>query len=389
MTKSSIAQTDTTDSEQAGRILGAQMAADFVGESPDVVIVFASAVYDYSLLLKGLSEECSPKLLVGCSSAGEFTGVTPSGSSACGVAIRSTDLGFGVGLGRCISDDRLAAVKQMVSTFRGLSDVQYHYRSALLLTDALAGYTEEFLDHFTVATGGRYQVFGGGAGDDAKFSRTHVFCGGEVLTDAAVALEILSNKPLGIGVSHGWNPSSPAMLVTESNGMRVLSLNATPAVEVFQEYAESTGQSFDVANPRPFFLHNIVGIETPDGYKLRVPLAVEEDGGIVCAAEVPAGSTVRIMSTSTMSASDAAEQATKTALLQIGAGGAPALALFFDCAATRLRMGKGFDSEVNRVGEQLKSTQFLGCNTYGQIARLDGQFSGFHNCTAVICIIPE
>lgn len=30
-----------------------------------------------------------------------------------------------------------------------------------------------------------------------------------------------------------------------------------------------------------------------------------------------------------------------------------------------------------------------GCNTYGQIARAEGQFSGFHNCTAVVCVIPE
>ena len=27
--------------------------------------------------------------------------------------------------------------------------------------------------------------------------------------------------------------------------------------------------------------------------------------------------------------------------------------------------------------------------SYGQIARADGQFSGFHNCTAVVCVLPE
>jgi hypothetical protein len=90
--------------------------------------------------------ECSPKILVGCSWAGEFTGGTPSGASACAVAIRSGELAFAVGLGRGITKDRLAAVKEMVKTFRGTSDSTYRYRSALLLTDALAGYTEEFLD---------------------------------------------------------------------------------------------------------------------------------------------------------------------------------------------------------------------------------------------------
>ena len=83
-------------------------------------------------------------------------------------------------------------------------------------------------------TAGRYQIFGGGAGDDAKFSRTHVFYGIEAVSDSAVALEILSHKPLGIGVSHGWQPASPPMRVTAADGMRLISLNAAPAVEVFE-----------------------------------------------------------------------------------------------------------------------------------------------------------
>jgi hypothetical protein len=29
-----------------------------------------------------------------------------------------------------------------------------------------------------------------------------------------------------------------------------------------------------------------------------------------------------------------------------------------------------------------------GCNTHGQIARAEGQFEGFHNCTAVVCLLP-
>ena len=389
MTKSVIAKTDVIESAQAGRLLGRQMSELLSGEPPDAVILFASAIYDYSALLKEVLAECSPKLLVGCSSAGEFTGSTPTGASACAVAIRSSELAFSVGLGREITKDRVTAAKEMVGSFRGISNSDYHYRSALLLTDALAGYTEEFLENFTVATGGTYQVFGGGAGDDARFSKTHVFCGDEAVTDAAVALEILSNKPLGIGVSHGWEPASSPILVTEADGARLISLNSAPAAEMFEEHAENTSQSFDRVNPLPFFLHNVIGIQTEGDYKLRVPLSIEANGTVVCAAEVPVGSTVKIMRTSNKSAGEAASRATTSALQQIARGGPPALALFFDCAATRLRMGKEFDSEINRVAEKLQSTQFLGCNTYGQVARVDGQFSGFHNCTAVICIIPE
>jgi hypothetical protein len=52
-------------------------------------------------------------------------------------------------------------------------------------------------------------------------------------------------------------------------------------------------------------------------------------------------------------------------------------------------MGKEFGFELEAVQHALGSAQYAGFNTYGQIARAEGQFSGFHNCTAVVCIIPE
>ena len=177
------------------------------------------------------------------------------------------------------------------------------------------------------------------------------------------------------------------MRVTEAHGNRLVSLNAAPAVEVLEEHAEATGQTFNRADALPFFLHNVIGIETGDGYKLRVPLTLNDDGSISCAAEVPAGATVRIMVADTASACEAARQAAQAALAGLEGGG-HAGSLLFDCAATRLRLGREFDHELEAVSEALGSENFAGCNTYGQIARSTGQFSGFHNCTAVVCAIP-
>ncbi|MCA1697333.1 MAG: FIST C-terminal domain-containing protein, partial [Actinobacteria bacterium] len=86
--------------------------------------------------------------------------------------------------------------------------------------------------------------------------------------------------------------------------------------------------------------------------------------------------------------SAAAENATESALRQLQ-GNRPKVALFFDCVATRIRLGEDFRFEMNSLENALSPAKFAGCNTYGQVARADGQFSGFHNCTAVVCIIPE
>ncbi len=296
---------------------------------------------------------------------------------------------FSIGLGRDLSVDPTAAARRVVEGFQGQKAVELPmpYHSALVLTDALAGHSDLVVEALTLATGGNYRFFGGGAGDDARFEKTWVFAGTEAFTDALVALEINSLQPVGIGVSHGWVPAADALRVTQVDGVRLISLNSMPAVDAFEEHALATGQAFDRADPLPFFLHNVLGIEESDGYRLRVPLGVQADGSIVCAAAIPDRSIVRMMKTSQESASLAAEQATRAALEALG-DNRPSAALVFDCVATRLRLGIGFDDELSACAGILAPAPYVGCNTHGQIARAEGQFGGFHNCTAVVCVFP-
>jgi hypothetical protein len=219
-------------------------------------------------------------------------------------------------------------------------------------------------------------------------SRPHVFAGTEAISDAVVALEMQSMQPIGVGVSHGWIPTAPGYRVTEANGMKLIGLNGAPAITAFEDHAKATGQTLDLSDPLPFFLHNIIGIKGGNGYRLRVPLGANPDGSIACAAAVPAGSIVHIMKTTEASAVLAAEQATRSALEALG-GRRAAAALVFDCVATRLRLGQAFDGELKACAALLEPAGFVGCNTYGQIARAEGQFGGFHNCTAVVCVLPE
>jgi hypothetical protein len=95
------------------------------------------------------------------------------------------------------------------------------------------------------------------------------------------------------------------------------------------------------------------------------------------------------MKTDATSAVEAAKRATQSAVSALG-GAKPKTALFFDCVATRLRIGEAFGLELEALARELGPTaSYLGCNTHGQIARAEGQFGGFHNCTAVVCVVPE
>jgi hypothetical protein len=387
MTQTAAAFTVADDSVIAGQDLGRQIR-DAFKDRPDAVIVFASARFDHEALLEAIADTCQPGVMVGSSSAGEFTGGQQGEGKACALAVRSSEMKFASGLGLGIGTDRVAAARQVVAGFTGLHSAEYPYRAALVMTDALAGHADDLIEQLTIATAGGYEFAGGGAGDDAKFTKTHVFHGTRAATDAVVALEVLSTKPLGIGVKHGWIPASEPLRVTEVAGARLISLDGFPAIEAFEQYAERTHQKIDRADPLPFFLQNILGIDTPAGHRLRVPLAVDGNGAVTCAAEIPHGARVHIMKASAGSARDAAAEATRAAVGKLR-GGQPAAALFFDCVATRLRLGEVFGFELEAVQQALGNHALVGCNTYGQIARSEGQFGGFHNCTAVVFTFPK
>lgn len=389
MTDVAIVQTELRDGA-AGAWLGQQLADELQGGPPDAIIVFASPTNDHVALLQALRASCAAGAIVGCSSAGEFTGAGAGQGLTCAIGLRSPEMRFVGAVGRGIAQDRERAARELARGFDLDHASNFRYHTALLLVDALAGYTEDFIEALTIATGGTHRFFGGGAGDDARFQSTKVFCGTDVYEDAAVGLQILSDKPLGIGARHGWCPASPPLRVTESDQSRIMSLNVAPAVEAFAEHAETTRQRFDPADPMPFFLHNIVGVQTEEGHKLRVPLGIAGEGGIICAAEVPAGATAHIMSIEQQAAADAATGAAQDAVAQVKREGyRPRAALFFDCVATRLRLGADFRGELDAVSQAIGGVPFAGFNSHGQIVRAEGQFSGFHNCTAVVCVIPD
>lgn len=388
MNETHIALSDIRDSRAAGAELGRSLREAFGGAAADAVVVFASAQHDFDTLLQALAQAAGTDVIAGASSAGEFTHEGRGEGQVSALGIRSTDMRFSVGLGQGVTQDVTEAARQAIGRFRGLGKGSDVYRNALVMTDALAGHTDALVEELTVRTGGDYRFFGGGAGDDGHFLTTHVFAGTRSYSNAVVALEILSSKPLGIGVSHGWEPASEGMRVTEADGTRLIGLNGAPAVEAVKEHAQRMGQEFDTDAPLPFFLHNVLGIRSAEGFRLRVPLSIDDDGVIHCAAAVPEGSVIHFMKANAASAVQAARQATESALRGLS-GHKPAAAFVFDCVATRLRLGRAFEDELQACSKLMAPAGFVGCNTYGQIARAEGQFSGFHNCTAVVCVLPE
>lgn len=195
-----------------------------------------------------------------------------------------------------------------------------------------------------------------------------------------------SEKPFGVGMSHGWDPVAGPYRVTASTGNRLHELNGIPAREVYGDYASE--HDLDVSDETIFLMQNIIGIEDGDNTKLRVPLAVEEDGTLICSTDVPVGAVVHIMRSDLDHVMACTEEAIESASAD-DPGGQYAGALLIGCVATRLQLGDDFPSTIARAAEKLGTARIGGCAAFGQIARIGSAFTGRQSAASVVCLIPE
>ena len=172
MNKVAGVHTAIANSHQAGISLGLQICENLL-TPPNIVILFAAPQYNHGELLQALKQSSRAALIVGCSSAGEFTSHVQGTGLACAIALYSTEMSFSLGLGRDLSKDCTAAAESVVAAFQPSSLWNYQYHTLMLLADALSGCIEDTAQKLTLLTGGSYEIFGGGAGDNAQFVYIH------------------------------------------------------------------------------------------------------------------------------------------------------------------------------------------------------------------------
>lgn len=386
-----VAHTDLGASEEAGIELGTIVYEQLGNNGPDALLVFASPEHDHTLLLQAIEAACQPRTLVG--SCTKFSDDNPPLNSVRVMALRSDDMDFRVEIARGLENHNNHLPGSLASSLVRLERWDYAYRSAMVLTDAAAPLADSLVQELNLKTAGSYQLMGGGAGG---LPLTHVFYGTEVVTNAVVVLEILSNKPLdiGIGTQHGWEPASDTMRVTEVDGTRLVSLDAMQVLEVFDAHAAATGQEFDWESPESFFLSNAIGIESGGGYHLRIPCKLNMDGTITFAAEIPLGSSVCIMRARSVGALQTVAAPAK--LPSTTNEPCAKASVFFNCVAGRLSNGQNFDQDLKVLRDTLLPPRFSGQwstrlasdpRSYNRAADSKDR-PPFHNCNAVSGIIP-
>lgn len=350
---------------------------------PKLVLLFASPAHDLERAAALVVDALGEDVLIGCSTAGELA---PDRSSLGGLTLWALGgEGFSVALG--MGQGGPAGLRQAATeAARCLDRLQRRAHTVLvLLADGLCGDQAEVVRGAYDVAGVTVPLVGGCAGDDMAMQGTRQLFGRRLLRQAVVAAAISSDAPLGIGVSHCWEPRSPAMLVTSSTGTEVISLDDRPALDVLLEAFEAPPEvRSDPERFTRWATTRPLGIRRRDRIEIRYVAGADFNRrSLHTIAEVPQGGLAHLMQGDGHSVLEATQQACEMAAAALD--GAPMQGLLlFDCVARRSVLADHrIVEEVQRINRVRGDLPVGGFYTYGEIARTHGA-GGFHNQTLVV-----
>ena len=355
-------------------------------EDAQLLVLFCSESYDVPALVAGARGAGGDVPLVGCSTAGEIATGGPGDNSVVVMALGGSGFSVKTTVARTASAD-LRQAGELAAACVAELDERPH-RALLLLSDALSGDQRAVVRGAYGAVGAEVPLVGGCAGDDLRMKRTLQIHGDEVLTDAVVGAAIGSEGPMGIGVSHGWREVGDPMLVTGSDGNRVLTIDDEPALDVYLRRLGAPAEAH--TDPEAFTLFALthpLGVSRRSGAEVRFVAGADfKDRSLSCVAHVPQGGLAWFMEGDDDSVLEATEEACAQAIEALD--GQPALGLLaFDCIARRGVLGdEGIEHEVDAVVRRAAGAPVAGFYTYGEIARTRGT-AGFHNQTLVVLAV--
>jgi hypothetical protein len=253
----------------------------------------------------------------------------------------------------------------------------------LLLASGIETDGELLVRGVQAVAGEDISMFGGLAGDDAKFSNTAVFSDGKTEYNGAIALalDLKHYEVNGIATS-GWESIGADKTVTRSRGNVVYTIDHEPALDVYKDYL----------NVRDEDLPGI-GIEYPLLIKkpgrsdiIRAVLNVDPvQKSLIFAGSVPEGAVVTFSSSPGFEILDF----TREKIREFNQANTEAdLLVLFSCMARHLALGPSVSEEIGEAWNRWK-IPLIGFFTYGEIGNNCSTSCDFHNQTYTLVAIKQ
>ncbi|MCA8980296.1 MAG: FIST C-terminal domain-containing protein [Planctomycetes bacterium] len=263
--------------------------------------------------------------------------------------------------------------------------------TAVVLVDGLTANVSRLLSELFGRLGNCVHYIGGGAGSLSLKQEPCVFSRDGAFQDAAVIGFIPRGSTLG--VRHGWSQFHGPVVATRAAGNVIYELNWQNAFDV---YRDALQQFVD----EPITKHNIFQITKSFPFGIfkegqedvvRDPVAVDDDGGLICVGEVPENAVLNVLNgdsdsliaAATLAARDCAP-ATGTVLHG---------AMIVDCVSRTIFLAERFAEELDAVQESLRKLDsqipLWGMLSLGEISSHGEGYVEFFNKTIVTAVFHD
>ena len=348
---------------------------------PNAAQVFASVSFDLNAVVSFLG---SMKIRIfGCSSCGEFVynekdQVISEGAIVC-LLMEILPESFEIKLFHGNSFTSFELGTQIGTWVKRI----YQDPAILILASGLQTDGEQLVRGIQEKAGENITMYGGLAGDDAKFNETFVFSEEEIENKGAIVMTF--NKEIyeinGIATS-GWVGIGADKIITHADGNVVYTIDGHPALDVYKEYLNVSDDDLPE-----------IGVEYPLLIKkqgcpdvLRAVINLDRElKALIFAGSVPQGSIVsfssspgfEIIELTRKKINEFRQHVQNTDLL-----------ILFSCMARHNALGPTISEEMEEAWEQWK-TPLIGFFTYGEIGNHYNAVCDFYNETFTLVSIKQ
>lgn len=234
---------------------------------------FASPAYPPEALARELAEAFPGVVSVGCTTAGELVSGQMLKNAVVAMMIPRSAIGVvSVEIVDLEAESLPAALDRLAEPFgEKVGDMDVGRYLGFVLVDGLSLGEEKLMERLGDAT--NVIFVGGSAGDDLKFTRTHVFAQGRAASRAAVLVLCRPEAPFEVLKTQSFDVLARKLKVTgvDPEGRRVLTFDGQPAALA---YAEAVGAAPDAVESH--FMHNPLGLVVNGEPYVRSPRKVED-----------------------------------------------------------------------------------------------------------------
>lgn len=270
---------------------------------PKLVTLFASSDRDHVALNRAIRERLPPGTrLVGASTAGEIDNTGMYEGSVIASALYG-DLEVGIGLGRSLTDDAVAAGARALDA--AAADLGVRPQSldpkkfvGVVIDDGLRYKKEELLLGVLDKCPALVLV-GGGASHSELFapgSSGTLHADGEVATDAVIVVLIKTDAKWGALRSHWYEPTGKTVRITkvDETNTRALEIDGQPAAKRYAEILGVPIEDLEFGKPDGFS-GSPTALKVGREYIIRAPWKALPDDSVMFANLVEEGMELEIM----------------------------------------------------------------------------------------------